>query len=158
MIASNLIIEHMTPAHKTQVIEIENSCHEYPWSWEDFLGLAGNTNSWIYVAKIKHRVVGYIAVMRHEADEITEIVSIAVSPDLHRLGIGTNMIRFAEELLDLFTGKAHGLHTLKAIVRERNLNAQLFLKDVGFRATEILHNMYKESDEDAYVFINNSNI
>jgi ribosomal-protein-alanine N-acetyltransferase len=37
-------------------------------------------------------------------------------------------------------------------VRESNLAAQLFFKQAGFRATNVLRGFYDDTDEDAYLF------
>ena len=36
-------------------------------------------------------------------------------------------------------------------VRETNLDAQLFFKQIGFRAVSVLRDFYDDSDEDAYL-------
>ncbi|MDO5566061.1 MAG: hypothetical protein Q4G59_05345, partial [Planctomycetia bacterium] len=36
-------------------------------------------------------------------------------------------------------------------VRERNLEAQLFFRSLGFRAVSILHKFYENTEEDAYL-------
>ena len=148
----NLEIEHMTPAHKSQVLEIEGCCHEYPWTWDDFMGFAGEEGVWIYVAQMGQRVLGYIVVQRHHDEQVTEIVSMGVLPDVRRLKVGARLVRYAIDLIEIFTGSPHSDNKLRAVVRERNLDAQLFFKELGFKCTNILKGHYDESDEDAYVF------
>jgi ribosomal-protein-alanine N-acetyltransferase len=45
---------------------------------------------------------------------------------------------------------AHRRTRLTCEVRETNLTAQLFLKSLGFKATRVIRNFYKDFNEDAY--------
>ena len=40
---------------------------------------------------------------------------------------------------------------ISCAVRERNLPAQLFFRELGFRAVSVARNYYEETQEDAYL-------
>ena len=62
------------------------------------------------------------------------------------MGIGKQMVL---RLIDKLSQQRRNEILLE--VRERNLDAQLFFKDEGFRAVSVLRCHYDDTDEDAYI-------
>lgn len=127
------------------VLEIENQSFEFAWSEEDFL-----------VCLRERRVIGMVAehaetneilgFMIYQLDkERLHILNLAVDPKWRRLEIGTQMIR---RLIDKLSQQRR--KELVAIVRETNLQAQLFFRSLGFKAVATLRRYYEETTEDGY--------
>lgn len=127
-----------------EILAIENAVFEYPWSEDDFVRTLRNRNCIGQVAEYGERVVGYMVYELHRAR--LEILSFAVHPDFQRQGVGRTM-------MDKLAGKLGGRrNALTAAVRERNLDAQLFMRATGFLATAVVQDFYRDSPEDAYLF------
>jgi ribosomal-protein-alanine N-acetyltransferase len=73
-------------------------------------------------------------------------LNFAVSASLRHRSIGTQMI---EKLVGKLSSQRRTEITLE--VRETNLDAQIFFRQGGFRATDVLRDFYDDSTEDAYV-------
>jgi ribosomal-protein-alanine N-acetyltransferase len=74
------------------------------------------------------------------------ILNFAVGSNLRRRGIGRQMI---DKLVGKLSSQRRTEITLE--VRETNLAAQIFFREGGFRATNVLRDFYDDSPEDAYV-------
>ena len=74
------------------------------------------------------------------------MLNFAVTRSHRRLGIGTHML---DKLIGKLTPDRRGRIVLE--VRETNLPAQLFFRSLGFRATSVLKDFYRDSTEDAYL-------
>ena len=74
------------------------------------------------------------------------ILNFAVADSARHRGVGRQM---AEKLVGKLSSQRRSRITLE--VRETNLTAQMFFKDVGFRATSVLRAYYEDSPEDAYL-------
>lgn len=127
------------------VMEIENLCFEFPWKKEDFLACLGQRNCIGIVAEIDRVVAGY---MLYEInDGFIRLLNIAVHPRMVRLGVGQSLINRLQSKLDSVRW-----HRITAQVRETNLDAQLFLRKMGFRVIAIQEDQFEETDEQAYLF------
>jgi ribosomal-protein-alanine N-acetyltransferase len=74
------------------------------------------------------------------------ILSFAVHPDHRRKGIGTAM---TDKLVSKLAYQRRNRIVLE--VRETNLPAQLFFRQLGFRATGVLKSFYEDTPEDAFL-------
>jgi ribosomal-protein-alanine N-acetyltransferase len=74
------------------------------------------------------------------------ILSFAVHPDYRRQGIGQSMI---DKLVSKLAYQRRNRIVLE--VRETNLDAQLFFRQLGFRATSVLRSFYEDTPEDAFL-------
>ena len=73
---------------------------------------------------------------------------MAVDKEYQRQKIGKNLVEVLKDKLGSNTRRKKMILE----VREKNLPAQLFFREQGFRATgEILKNCYEDSGEDGYV-------
>lgn len=119
-----------------EILEIERKSYDIPWSEEDFLGNLRNRNCIGRIIEWNDRVVGYIIYLRTKTS--IKIINFAVHPDCRRNGIGKMLF---EKMIALNPPKA-----IEAIVPESNLGAQLFLRSLQFRATEVLRGEFLDQD------------
>ena len=77
--------------------------------------------------------------------EIIHLTDLAVTDRCRHLGVGTVLMK---TLIDKL-GK-HDRSKIILEVRETNLAGQLFFRQMGFRATEVLRNHFSDIGEDAY--------
>lgn len=137
-------IRWMIRRDMVDVLDIERSGFEFPWSEEDFIRCLRQRNCIGMVAEHEDRVVGF---MVYELQKTRlHILNFAVAPEFRRLAVGTQMVR-------KLIGKLSPQRRTRIIleVRETNLAAQLFFRETGFRAISVLHNFYEDSPEDAYL-------
>ncbi|MGL6225098.1 MAG: ribosomal protein S18-alanine N-acetyltransferase [Thermoguttaceae bacterium] len=125
------------------VLAIERECFEYAWSEEEFLNCLRMRNCIGVVAELDRKIVGFM-IYELPKNKI-HLLNIATLRDYRRLGVATQMIA---KLIGKLTNPRRSRITLQ--VRETNLQAQLFFRSSGFRATEILKDFYEETCEDAY--------
>lgn len=126
-----------------EVLNIEKECFEFPWSEDDFIRCLRQRNCIGMVAEHDEKVVGF---MIYELPKTKiHLLNIATAVQYRRQGVATQM---AAKLVSKLANQRRNKIVLE--VRETNLNAQLFLRDVGFKAVSVLKNFYEESHEDAY--------
>lgn len=127
-----------------EVLQIEFDSFEFPWSEETFIDYLRGRNVIGWVAERHDEVRAFMVyeLNRHSLD----LLNIAVAPGLTRRGIGTQFIDHLKSKL-----RPERRRRIETIVRESNLDAQLFFKSHGFHATGVLKSYYDESNEDAYV-------
>lgn len=129
-----------------RLAEIEAATFEFPLDRDDLRDLLSSRKHVCYVALFEHLAVGHL-VYRHSRSEF-EICSLAVDPPRQRRGVGRAMM---SRLLTYVNAPDVPHRTVSAVVRERNLAAQLFFRSLGFRAIQTLRGHWQETDEDAYV-------
>ncbi len=128
----------------SEVLGIEQEAFEFPWSEEDFTRCLRQRNCIGMVAEIADSVVAFMIYELHRSR--LHMLNFAVTRSHRRLGIGAHML---EKLIGKLTPDRRGRIVLE--VRETNLPAQLFFKSLGFRATSVLKDFYRDSTEDAYL-------
>jgi ribosomal-protein-alanine N-acetyltransferase len=127
-----------------EVLEIERQSFEFPWFEEDFIRCLRQRNCIGMVAEHAEHVVGFMIYELHKTR--LHILNFAVSAGLRHRSVGTQMI---EKLVGKLSSQRRTEITLE--VRETNLGAQIFFRQGGFRATNVLRDFYDDSTEDAYV-------
>jgi ribosomal-protein-alanine N-acetyltransferase len=127
-----------------EVLAIESESFEFPWYEEDFIRCLRMRNCIGMVAEHGERVVGFMIYELHKTR--LHILNFAVSGTFRSRGVGRQM---AEKLVSKLSSQRRTNITLE--VRETNLTAQLFFREVGFRAVSVLRDYYEDSPEDAYV-------
>ena len=127
-----------------EVIDIESRSFEFPWNEEDFIRCLRQRNCIGMVAEYDQRVVGFMIYELHKTR--LHILNFSVHSDCRRQGVGTQMIH-------KLIGKLSPQRRIRILleVRETNLEAQLFFRRVGFRATTVLRDYYDDTTEDAYL-------
>lgn len=129
-----------------EVLAIENECFEFAWTEEEFVRCVRQRNCIGMVAECQGRVVGF---MIYELLKTRiHLLNVATLKEFRRHGIGSQMVA---KLLGKLGNSRRNRISLE--VRETNLAAQLFLRSLGFRATEILKDFYDETNEDAYQMV-----
>ena len=126
-----------------EVMDIERSCFEFPWTEEDFLSCLRQRNCIGMVAEHGDEIVGFMVYELQKSR--LRIMNFAVSAKTRRQGVGVQMM---QRLVDKLSQQRRKEIILE--VRETNLEAQLFFKGQGFRAVSVLRNHYDDTTEDAY--------
>lgn len=126
------------------VLAIESRCFDSPWSEDEFIRCLRQRNCIGMVAEIGDRIVGYMIYELHK--KRLDILNFAVDPDHQLRGVGRAMIGNLK-------GKLHPDRRceISAFVVDNNLDAQLFFKAMGFRATAIIPGFFENAPNcDAY--------
>jgi ribosomal-protein-alanine N-acetyltransferase len=126
------------------VLAIESSSFEFPWSEEKFIRVLRQRDCIGMVAERNEEVAGFMIYELHKTR--IHILSLAVHPEVRREGVGKAM---TEKLVSKLSYQRRNRIVLE--VRETNLSAQLFFRQLGFRANRILKDFYEETSEDAFV-------
>lgn len=140
-------------ADLAEVERIENASFEFPWTRDDFCRSLASRPTIGYVAepaKFKGKTLPpVIAYAIYQLMPIRlHIINFAVSPEYRRQGVGAAMIR---KLCRKLAPQRRRLLSME--IREKNLEAQLFAQQMGFRCTAILNDFYPDSPgEAAYLF------
>ena len=127
-----------------EVLTIESQAFEFPWSEDDFVRCLRQRNCIGMVAEHNERVVGFMIYELHK--NRLHILNFAVLDQVRRRGIGSQMVR---KLVSKLSPQRRSRIMLE--VRETNLPAQLFFKNLGFRAVSLLKDFYEDTTEDAYL-------
>lgn len=127
-----------------EVLDIEGSCFEFPWSEDDFIRCLRQRNCIGMVADCEDKVVGFMIYELHKTR--LHVLNFAVHCDHRRLGIGQRMI---DKLVAKLSNQRRNRILLE--VRETNLDAQLFFRAQNFRAVSVLRDFYEDTTEDAYL-------
>jgi ribosomal-protein-alanine N-acetyltransferase len=127
-----------------EVLDIEGESFEFPWTEDDFIRCLRQRNCIGMVTEHEGRVIGF---MIYELLKTRlHLINFAVTPSLRRQGVATQML---QKLTGKLSSQRRTRVTLE--VRETNLSAQLFFKNLGFRAVSVLRDYYVDTTEDAYL-------
>lgn len=127
-----------------ETLEIEGLSFEFPWTEEDFVRCLRQRNCIGMVAEYDERVVGFM-IYELRNDQL-HVLNFSVRPDVRRRGVGMQMVN---KLVGKLSQQRRNRITLE--IRETNLAAQMFFKNLGFRAVSVLRDYYDGTVEDAYV-------
>ena len=128
-----------------QVLAIEQTCFEFPWTEEEFRQcLQHHPNCLGIVAEHEGRVVGF-AIYETPKSRIF-ITNIAVDPEFQRHNVARQMV---QKLVERMIYQRR--HKIVIEIRETNLSALLCFRALGFRASTVLKNFYEDQSEDTYV-------
>lgn len=127
-----------------EVLAIESQCFEFPWCEEDFIRCLRQRNCIGMVAEASERVVGFMVYELHKSR--LHILNFAVHDGFRRRGVGGQMSR---KLISKLSHERRSRILLE--IRETNLPAQLFFRQLGFRAVSVLRDFYEDTTEDAYL-------
>lgn len=137
-------IRWMIRRDMAEVLDIERESFEFPWYEEDFIRCLRQRNCIGMVAEHGERVVGFMIYELHKTR--LHILNFAVADAFRGRDVGRQM---AEKLISKLSSQRRTQISLE--VRETNLPAQLFFKQLGFRATSVMRSYYEDSPEDAYL-------
>ena len=127
-----------------QVLAIEETCFEFPWTGKEFLHCLQQPNCLGMVAEHEGRVVGFV-VYETPKNRIF-VTNIAVVPEFQRHGIARQMI---QKLVSKMICQQR--HKVAIAIRETNLPALLCFRALGFRVATVLKDFYEDQDEETYV-------
>ena len=127
-----------------EVLKIENNSFEFPWTEEDFVRCLRQRNCIGMVAEFDDQVVGFMIYELHQ--ERLHVLNFSVAKEFQRCSVGTSMV---QKLVSKLSPQRRNRIMLE--VRERNLPAQLFFREMDFRAVSVLHDFYEDTVEDAYL-------
>ncbi len=137
-------IRWMIRRDMAEVLEIERASFEFPWLEDDFVRCLRQRNCIGMVAEHDDGVVGFMIYELHRSR--LHILNFAVSADVRYCNVGAQMV---EKLIGKLSHQRRNRILLE--VRETNLDAQLFFRAMGFRATDVLRDFYDDTTEDAYL-------
>ncbi len=120
------------------VLAIEDQCFEFPWTEDDFIRCLRQRNCIGMVAEQDERVVGFMIYELHK--NRLHVLNFAVAQNVRRQGVGRAMVA---KLLSKLSHERRNRIMLE--VRETNLDAQLFFKQIGFRAVSVLRDFYEDT-------------
>ena len=131
-----------------KILELEFDCYKNPL--EKYQIQRYLKNGTILIVEDGKTPVGYV-IYEHSAltgKQTVEIYALGVTPNYRRKGIGSELIEYV---------RAGGIKEVFCVVRETNLDAQLFLKKMDFKCIDQIKKHWLDSDELAYVFRYESN-
>jgi len=134
-----------------QVVAIEAATGESKWSEEEFLArLRVRECVAMVCVDSLDTVLAYMVYEPHP--HYLNILNLTVNPKYHRRSVGRHMVDTLQAKLS-----EHRRTGLEFRVRERNLAAQLFLREMGFECDEIVKGWFcgDDGEEDAYHFVYN---
>lgn len=127
-----------------EVLRLEGICFEFPWSEDDFLKCLRQRNCIGMVAERDDKIVGFMIYELHP--NRLGIENLAVAPSVHRTGVGRSMV-------EKLTGElSERRSSIMVVVRDKNLEGQLFFKNMGFRAVSVLRDYYEDAPDEGYLF------
>lgn len=140
-------IRWMIRAHLPEVLGIESRCFDPYWTEDDFLVCLRKRECIGMVALHEERVVAF---MVYELYPVRlSLLNLAVMPSMQGRGVGRQMVQRLKDKLATMRRRQ-----IVTVVRETNLDAQLFFKAHGFQCLSILRDHYDQpEDEDGYEFI-----
>lgn len=138
-------ITAMRRRHLRGVLQIEQQVYPKPWTLGLFLSELGQRTTRLYlVARVHHRVVGYLGMLRSLEDG--HITTIAVDPAWRRRAIGTRLLGVAAR-----SAITRGCENLTLEVRVSNGGAQDLYRRFGFVPAGVRKAYYPDNGEDALV-------
>lgn len=136
-------IRWMIQRDMPEILCIENAAAATPWTEEEFRACLHKRSCIGMVAEHGERVVGFMVY------ELTKgqfnLLNLAVHPQHRRKGIGQLLCAKLQSKLALDRRPS-----LRLVVPETNLPAQLFFRAVGVKATQVLRHHFA-TDEDGFV-------
>ncbi len=144
----SLSIGKIAPSHLTACASVDGACTlpAERWSFSDFADFLARPGHGALVALGEQRVVGFVVYRADRAGRRLHLVRIGVAPRWQRRRIGTRMVNQLRDGL-----RAVPDVTLGALVPERRLDLQCFLRTVGFRAVRVCPGCFGNGD-DGYWF------
>jgi len=140
---ANVMIRWLLRQDMPDILDIERSSFEIPWTEEDFLCALRQRDAIGMVVEVGVEVVGYMIYELHKNQ--LRLTSMAVHQAYRRQGIGAAMI---DRLKGKLTQQRRKRLTLEVI--ETNLEALKFFRSQGFVAYSVLRDYYADSDRDAF--------
>jgi ribosomal-protein-alanine N-acetyltransferase len=128
-----------------EVLAIENQCFQFPWDEDAFIRCMRQRNNIGMVCERDEKVIGYMAygLEKHSLN----LLNVAVHQDWRFKGVGRQMVR---KLITKLSGDRRS--KICVLIRETNVDAQLFFRAMGFKCVQTIRNAYDDTEEDGYDF------
>jgi ribosomal-protein-alanine N-acetyltransferase len=143
MVNAAIQIRALTPGDLSQVEEIERQSFPNAWPPRELHRFLRCVTVDAMAAQVSGVIAAFAFVERAPGE--AHILNFAVHPSHRRAGVGRRLMEAI-----LADARTKGLRKVRLEVRESNVPAQLFYRRLGFRATRILKNHYRDSLEDGY--------
>lgn len=130
------------------VLDIEEESFPEPWTEEDFHQMFQNKNCACMIFEDESKGGKPVGYMIFDYNKTAyKIINMAVDKNYRRCGVGRALIA---SLIEYMNEGPKG--SIRASVSDRNLPAQLFLRDVGFKAKRISRDIFGP-DHHSYDFV-----
>ncbi|MGI6085131.1 MAG: ribosomal protein S18-alanine N-acetyltransferase [Acetivibrionales bacterium] len=138
------VIRSMEMKDLDQVIEVEKSCFNIPWTRRMFEDELFNLNTYYFVIEVNDKITGYSGFWRI-LDE-AHITNVAIHNEYRRLGYGKALIAAL-----LSKVKELGIKAVTLEVRVSNLAAIALYESFGFVSSGVRRGYYSDNNEDALI-------
>ena len=138
------VIAPMRQTDLKDLAALEQTCFSVPWSENALREELKNEAAHFFVAKRCGECAGYIGL--HIAADEAYIANLAVSPNLRRRGIATELLKKAENCC-----REKGCAFLSLEVRRSNAPAIALYEKEGFHEKGVRKNYYSKPTEDALI-------
>jgi len=135
-------ITWMKADHSEDILRIETLSFDSPWSQKQFFEAWQDPKMYTLVAKIDSQLVGYLIYSRCRDKLVIE--NLAVDRSFRRNLVGKKLVL---SVIDNLGNR----DCVELNVADSNLDAHLFLRSLGFKASEIKRAFYG-NNQDAYLF------
>ncbi len=123
------------------VLRIEEQAFEYPWTRDEFEYCLNSEECKGFVVERENKLVGYL--FYEVKNGFYRLLSFAVDELERRRGVGSFMLGVIFDKLNA------GRSEVSCFVSEKNAQAQLFLRSLGFRDVRIAKRFYRATNENA---------
>ena len=135
-------LSHPDPADLAAIVCLESESFTNPWTAEALATMLESDITRLYVARHpRHRVAGFCACWLIATE--LHINTLAVAPEYRRMGIATGLVRFVL--------RNTGARRATLEVRRSNRAAIDLYEKLGFRATAVREQYYRNPDEDGLI-------
>lgn len=138
------LIRWVQQSDLSEILEIEKSNFRRPWEKADFIWHLRQGKCIGVLADYDNKIIGYMIYLPKKLD--FEILNLAVDISYQRKGVATAFLR---KLMSKLSSKRK---KISLEICETNLAAQIFFRNRGFKATEVVH---RYSEIDTYLFEKN---
>jgi [ribosomal protein S18]-alanine N-acetyltransferase len=146
--SAQVYIRWRNPIDMPFVLAIEKDSFEFPWTEADFHKCLQHKMVICMVAEHNGIAVGFMVYELRKTR--IHILNFAVAKEHRRRAVGSQMI--AKLKAKLCTQRRR---SIVLEVRETNLAAQLFFRELGFKAIAVKRRFYQDTPEDAYLMTYN---
>jgi ribosomal-protein-alanine N-acetyltransferase len=137
-----LRIREFTPVDLNAILSLEKECFDKDAFDKDiFLEFYETEPYGFLVGEYNDKLIGYVIISTRRNTRNGEIISIAVSPEYRKRGIGSSLLKKSLEVL-----KSKNVENVRLIVRKSNMIAQNFYRKHKFEEVEFIKNYYKNED------------
>jgi ribosomal-protein-alanine N-acetyltransferase len=127
--------------------ELNLFCFKEPTKHLDFLKFGNDKNYKIFIGEFKNNLVGYLVIRVIQSEDLCEIISIGVHPDLRNRGFGANLMSFLINYL-----KENNSKKIILEVANSNFSANKLYEKYNFKSISV-RKAYYLNNEDANIMV-----